>query len=80
MNTAELRQACLLSRAGTTEPRYLRTNSGCSRIASDIEQKMTPCFSSLPLKVVATETLSKIASTATPASASCSLSGIPSFS
>jgi len=32
------------------------------------------------LKVVATETLSKTASTATPASIICSASGMPSFS
>ncbi len=80
MNTAELRQACLLSPGGTTEPRYLRTSSGCSCTASEIEQKMIPISSSLLLKVVATETLSKTASTATPASISCSFSGMPSFS
>ena len=41
---------------------------------------MTPSSSSLPLKVVATETLSNTASTATPASRSRSRSGMPSFS
>ena len=41
---------------------------------------MTPTFSSCSLKVVATETLSKTASTATPASRSRSRSGMPSFS
>ena len=39
-----------------------------------------PIPASLSLKVVATETLSNTASTATPASASCSFRGIPSFS
>ncbi len=70
---------------GTTEPRYFFTISGCSRIASEIEQKMTPAFFSSSLKVVTTETESKTASTATrapstPASTSRSLSGTPSFS
>ena len=41
---------------------------------------MTPISASLSLKVVATETLSNTASTATPASISCSWSGMPSFS
>ena len=41
---------------------------------------MMPCFSSSALKVVATETLSKTASTATPASRFCSASEMPSFS
>ena len=41
---------------------------------------MIPISASLPLKVVATETLSKTASTATPASSSRSFSGMPSFS
>ncbi len=41
---------------------------------------MIPSSFSLPLNVVATETLSKTASTATPASAFCSSSGMPSFS
>ena len=41
---------------------------------------MTPTFSSSPLKVVATETLSNTASTATPASFARSRSGMPSFS
>ncbi len=41
---------------------------------------MTPCFASSSLKVVATETLSNTASTATPASRFCSSSGMPSFS
>ena len=41
---------------------------------------MTPFSASLSLKVVATETESKTASTATPASSFRSSSGIPSFS
>ncbi len=42
-------------------------------------QKITPASFNLSLKVVATETLSNTASTATPASAICSCSGMPSF-
>ena len=41
---------------------------------------MMPSAFSLSLKVVATETLSNTASTATPASAFCSSIGMPSFS
>ena len=77
--TAELSAAKKLSDGGTTEPRYWRTRSGCSWMASDIEQKITPAAASLSLKVVATETLSNTASTATPASRSCSYRGMPSF-
>ena len=44
------------------------------------EQKMIPIPLSFSLNVVATDTLSKTASTATPARSSCSRSGIPSFS
>src|SRR6516165_7797980 len=80
LKTAELRAAKKLSEEGTTEPRYLRTRSGCSRTASEKEQKMTPIAFSFSLKVVATETLSNTASTATPANSSCSFSGMPSFS
>ena len=47
-------------------PRYCRTRSGCSFTASENEQKMTPFSLSFALNVVATETLSKTASTATP--------------
>ena len=74
-----------MSEAGTTEPRYFFTSSGCSRTASLNEQKMTPAWASSFLKVVTTETLSKTASTAyfgapwTPARTSCSRSGMPSF-
>ena len=59
---------------------YFSTSSGCSCKASEIEQKMTPTSASFALKVVATETLSKIASTATLARRFCSESGMPSFS
>jgi hypothetical protein len=69
-----------LSFCGTTVPRYFFTSSGCSRTASPNEQKMMPSSDSCPLKVVATETLSNTASTATPASTSRSRSGMPSFS
>ena len=41
---------------------------------------MMPSSASFPLNVVATETLSNTASTATPASSSRSCSGMPSFS
>ena len=78
--TAELSAAKKLSVAGTTLPRYCRTSSGCSFTASENEQKMTPASLSFALKVVATETLSKTASTATPASLARSCSGTPSFS
>ena len=44
------------------------------------EQKMMPSSASFSLKVVATETLSKTASTATPLSRICSSSEMPSFS
>ncbi len=80
MNTAELSAAKKLSVCGTTEPMYFFTRSGCFCTASENEQKMMPCFSSSFWNVVATETLSKTASTATPASHFCSCSGIPSFS
>ena len=48
-------------------------------MASEIGQKITPSSFSLPLKVVATDTLSKTASTATPANIFCSLRGMPSL-
>src|SRR2546421_6668374 len=56
VNTAELRAAKKLSLYGTTEPRYCCTSSGYSRIASEMAQKITPCFLSSSRKVVATET------------------------
>ena len=53
-------------------------------MASEIGMKITPAFFSSSLKVVATDTESKTASTATrelctPARISCSRSGMPSF-
>src|SRR3990170_7943825 len=68
VKTAELSAAKKLSVCGTTEHRYWRTSSGCSRTASENEQKMMPSFDSFSRNVVATETLSKTASTATLAS------------
>ena len=64
---------------GITEPKYFFTKSGCFCIASDIEQKIIPFSVSLSLNVVATETESKTASTATQANFSCSFNEIPSF-
>src|SRR5579872_7385380 len=61
--TAALSAAKKLSDAGTTEPRYWRTSSGCSCTASPKEQKITPDFASVALNVVPTETESKMAST-----------------
>src|SRR6266566_8149700 len=65
VNTAEFSAAKKLSLYGTTEPKYCRTSSGCSRIASEIAQKMMPCFASSSRNVVATDTESNTASTAT---------------
>ena len=79
LKTAELRAAKKLSLAGTTEPRYFRTSSGCSRTASEKEQKMMPISPSAFLYDVPTETESKMASTATPDKSFCSVRGIPSF-
>ena len=67
-------------RARTTLPRYFFTSSGYSRTASDMEQNITPAFFSSPLNVVAMDTESNTASTATLASRFCSLSGMPSLS
>src|SRR6476660_5934815 len=78
--TALLSAAKKLSFVGTTDPRYFLIRSGCSRIASVNEQKITPCFLSFSLYVVATDTESKTASTATPANCFCSCNGMPSFS
>ena len=69
-----------MSRNGTTEPRYFCTNSGCSRTASENEQKITPASAKVSLNVVATETESMMASIATPESRSCSASEMPSLS
>src|SRR4051812_5451457 len=77
-NTAEFSAAKKLSRNGTTEPRYRRTKSGCSRTASENEQKITPASASLALNVVTTDTESMTASTATPDSRSCSAREMPS--
>src|SRR5204862_7647382 len=78
--TALLSAAKKLSLVGTTEPRYFRTNSGCSLTDSLNEQKITPCFLSFSLYVVGTETESKTASTATFANCFCSDRGIRSIS
>ena len=65
------------------------TSNGADAISIGLDQKMSPeekaqkMMPSLPrrsLKLVATETESKTASTATPASISRSCSGMPSFS
>ncbi len=80
LNTAEFSVAKKLSVYGTTEPRYFRTSSGCSRTASLNEQKMMPSSASFDRKVVATDTLSNTASTATPDSSFCSSRGMPSLS
>src|SRR5215831_5382696 len=77
--TAEFNVAKKLSVCGTTEPRYFFTSSGWFLTASENEQKMTPASASFSLKVVATETLSNTASTATPASSFCSCRGMPSL-
>src|SRR5436853_6373354 len=77
LKTALFKAAKKLSLKGTTDPRYLRTRSGCSRTASEKEQKMMPSSASLSLNVVATETLSSTASTATPTRRSCSCCGMP---
>ena len=44
-HTAELSAENLLSLAGMTRPKYLRTRSGCSRTAESMSLKMTPCAS-----------------------------------
>ena len=54
-----------LSFVGTTLPKYFFTNSGWFCTASEKEQKIIPNLFSSSLKVVATETLSNTASTAT---------------
>ena len=53
--------------------------SGWSFTASENEQKMMPALASLSRKVVATDTESNTASTATLASSFCSSSGMPSL-
>src|SRR5271170_1414973 len=79
-NTAEFNAAKKLSVAGTTLPKYRSISRGWSRTASENEQKITPALLNLSLKVVATDTLSNTASTATPAKRARSCRGIPSFS
>src|SRR5437773_11323822 len=79
LKTAEFRAAKKLSLEGTTEPRYFCTRLGWFSTASENEQKRMPNSASLCLKVVATETLSKTASTATPLSRFCSSREMPSF-
>ena len=76
---AEFKAAKEWSPGGMTEPKYFLINSGWLITASEIEQKIIPNFSNSPLYVVATETLSKTASTATPAKTFCSWRGIPSL-
>ena len=65
MKTALFSAAKKLSPCGTTLPRYSRTSSGWLCTASEMEQKMMPSLASRSLKVVATDTLSNTASTAT---------------
>src|ERR687897_110820 len=79
-NTAEFSAAKKLSVCGTTDPRYFFTSSGWCCTASENEQKMMPTSASCFLKVVATDTLSNTASTATPENNFCSSIGIPSLS
>ena len=55
-------------------------SAGCVRTASEKGQNTTPAAARRSLKVVATDTLSNTASTATPASRARSCSGTPSFS
>jgi len=55
-------------------------SSGCDCTASEKEPNTTPAAASRSLKVVATDTLSNTASTATPARRARSCSGTPSFS
>ena len=58
---------------------YFFTRSGCSLMASDMEQKIIPFSASVSRKVVATETESITISTATPANFFCSSMEIPSL-
>ena len=67
LKTAEFRAAQKLSLWGTTDPRYSSIFSGYFFIASENGQKITPASESFSLNVVATDTLSNTASTATPA-------------
>ena len=69
-----------MSPSGITLPMYFFTRSGYSCTASEMDMKTTPAFRRSSLKVVAMETESKTASTATFASLFCSVRGIPSLS
>ena len=79
VKTAEFNAAKKLSLIGTTLPRYCLTSAGYFSIASLIEQNITPSSANFSLKVVAMETLSNTASTATFESLFCSFKGIPSL-
>ena len=59
---------------------YFLTSSGCSLIASEIEQKIIPFSANVSLNVVATETESITISRATPESLFCSSIEMPSLS
>lgn len=77
-----LQYACIqwptpVARLLTTLPMCFRTRSGYSLTASLMLQKMTPALASSSLKVVAMDTLSNTASTATFARRFCSFSGMP---
>ena len=80
-NTAAFSAAKKLSLCGTTEPRYFSHELGmlAHRLAERAEDDAV-LRRALPCIVVPTDTESKIASTATPASIFCSVSGMPSFS
>src|SRR5258707_15483627 len=80
VKTAAFSEAKKLSVKGTTDPRYFFTKLECFCTASEKEQKITPISCNFSLKVVATDTLSNTASTATPARRFRSSRGIPSFS
>ena len=58
---------------------HFLTSSGYFDTASENEQKITPAFAKSSLKVVAIDTLSKTASTATLDSIFCSSRGIPNL-
>src|SRR3546814_14993987 len=78
--TAAFKAAKKLSRGPTTDPRCLRTSSGCSRTASEKEQKITPTSASAASKAVTTETEAMMPSTATPATRACPARALPSLS
>src|SRR3989338_10505820 len=79
VNTAEFNAAKKLSRYGTTVPKYSSMSAGYFCTASENEQKITPASANFSLKVVATETLSNTASTATPDNNFCSCRGMPNL-